>query len=737
MKLPPNLLGLLMVALSSSVSLKAEDLPGIEDQIQGEWIAYRGDRFDIRRISEGKMVNSYYDWNGRLLFERTSDLKMKAVGSGERRTVVAQGAEWHYLAGGKKPQDTLWTTLSFDADKQGWSKGPAGFGYADGDDTTILNDMQDKYLSAFIRREFEIPKGADMKGLSLLINYDDGFILHANGRRLFASSNVSVDQQSGEITVSNHEATGAESFSLAEFSGVFKEGRNVIAIEGINATLDSSDFTLDPQIVIGGSGRFIEANRSVRHESPRTDWYFKNRAWNGKVDNLQIWNRPLTDAEVGTLWNNGKGTAKLLGGLADGLVGHWPLDGNFKDASGNERHATAKNSPSFVKGHIGQGLDLNGEDQYVVLGGKATDYTPEDGSITMSLWFSADRFDKRWQTLLSLGNNGWGDWRIHREDFTKNMQFVGVRTVRNRTPILDGSMHHLVAIAEKGKGVRLFIDNNLVSNNAPAGQAANFAGIPMDKDGHLPALGANLEGLFSRAKPSEGEFTPTQGALLVRGGWDSGSQNSISGRYRRVDHPEEALLIAARKGDLKKVESLLKSGVDPNIVSRNSYSALSYAAAGGHLKLVKFLLENGADVNKQARFMKNPLNVVAGTPHIESAKLLLANGAKPMPNANGASIVHEAIFWKQPEMLKFILSELKVGVDPKANNGATPLHYALWNMQNGDPAGNKPFLTGLKILLKHGADPNQRFTHNNNNRSALEFAEFKGLDEIVTLLKAQ
>ena len=68
MKIAPNLLGLLTVALSSSVSLKAEDLPDIEDQIQGEWIAYRGDRFDIRRISEGKMINSYYYWNGSLLY---------------------------------------------------------------------------------------------------------------------------------------------------------------------------------------------------------------------------------------------------------------------------------------------------------------------------------------------------------------------------------------------------------------------------------------------------------------------------------------------------------------------------------------------------------------------------------------------------------------------------------------------------------------------------------------------
>ena len=720
----------------------SQDLPGIETQIQGEWIAYRGDQFDIKKITRDKATQNFYDWNGNLLYQRTSDLKVKVVGSGERKTIIEKGAEWHYLAGGQKPEDTLWTTLSFDAAKEGWKKGPSGFGYADDDDATVLDDMQDKYLSVFIRREFEIPKGADMKGLSLRINYDDGFVLHANGRRLFSSSNVSVNEESGEVTVGNHEAGGLESFSLADFGGVFKEGRNVIAIEGINATLDSSDFTLDPQLLIGKAVKFVETNRKEKHETANTDWFFNNRAWDGKVDNLQIWARALSDSEVGTLWNKGKGTAKATGELADGLVGHWPFDGDFEDASGNGRHGTAKNSPPFVKGQLGQALDLNGEDQYVLLGGKSADYTPEGGSITVSVWFSPDGFDKRWQTLIALGDGGWGDWRIHRESLTENMQFVGVRRVRNTAPVLDGKMHHLVAIAEKGKGVRLFIDNEVITNNPPAEEAADFAGIPLDKDEQVPAVGANLQGPIFRATPLEGEFILMEESLRIAAtsgmqGWGSGNANSYSGLYRKVEHPEEALLIAARAGNLKKVESLLKAGVDPNATSQNSYTALSYAAAGGHLEMIKLLLENGADVNKQARHMKNPLSVVAGSSHVEAARLLLANGAKMMVNANGSSVVHEAVIWRQPEMLKFLLSELKVGVDLKSANGRTPLHYAISRMEKGQNIRNQLDIASVKILLQHGADSNQQFTDNNVKRSAIGLAEFKGLDEVVALLKSR
>jgi ankyrin repeat protein len=727
---------LLLCAIAHSAF--AQNAPSLHSQIHGDWIMYRGDQFEILRISEGKIRNFFHDWNGNLKFERISDLKLKSSGAGESQTTIEKGAEWHYLDGGKAPEDSLWTSLAFDSHEKGWKTGKAGFGYSDNDDETVIEDMQDNYLSVFIRREFEIPKGADLKGLGLLINYDDGFILHANGRRLFSSSNVSVDEKTGETTVTNHEANGAEFFSLSEYASAFKEGKNVIAIQGLNSTLDSSDFTLDPQVLIGGTGSFTASNRREKHQSSQTQWFYKDRTWNGKVDNIQIWERALTDDEVVALWNGGKGIAKAPGELAEGLIGHWPFDGDLKDGSGNGRHGTGKNSPEFTNGQLGEALDLNGDNQYVLLGGNPSDYTPEGGSISFSLWFSADKFDKRWQTLLSLGDGGWRDWRIHRFNMTDNMGYVGGRWARNNTQVLDGKMHHLVAITEAGKGVRLFVDNILVSNNAPNNQAANFTGIPKDEDGWLPAVGANLQGQINLSKSLEGEFIPMQDSLRVvatvgnRGG--GGNQNSYSGLFRKVDHPEEALLIAARTGDKAKVTALLKAGVDPNATSPNSYTALGLAGAKGHLDIMKLLLENGADVNKQARFMKNPLSVVAGSPHIAAAKLLIANGAEMKAVWNGGFLTHEAVFWKQPKMLEFILNELKVDPDLKAQNGSTALHWAINNMNRGETEANKPYLESVKVLLKHGANPNLRFRQNNNNRSAIELAMSLGLDGVVALL---
>ncbi|MDE0597080.1 MAG: ankyrin repeat domain-containing protein [Roseibacillus sp.] len=741
MKTQKKLIKLLVpVWLVASTQLgKAEDPPDMLEQVSGDWIIYRGDQYEIKRISSGKVHSSFYDWKGNLRNERTSDLKLNSSTGGESKTIIEQGSEWHYLAGGKTPEDSSWTGLSFAAKKAGWKTGKAGFGYGDDDDETVLDDMESKYLSVFIRREFELPEKAELKGLGLLINYDDAFVLHANGRRLFHSSNLTVDEKTGEVTVGNHEANGAEFFSLSEYASAFRTGKNVIAIQGINTKLDSTDFTLDPQVMMGGTGSFVETNRKERHESFLTDHFFKDRVWDGKIDNLQIWGRAFNADEVVALWNKGKGTAQVPENLADGLIGHWPFDGDFKDSSGNDRHGTGKNSPGFAKGQFGQALDLNGENQYVTLGGKAADYTPAGGSITVSLWFSVDEFDKRWQTLVALGDAGWSDWRIHRFGLSDNMGFVGGRWARNNASILDGKMHHIVAITEKGKGARLFLDNTLASNNAPNNQASSFAGILPDEDGWLPAVGANLQRHIGLSKPLEGEFIPMQDSLrivatsLTQGG---GNNNSFSGVYRKVDHPEEALLLAARSGDKKKVAELLKAGVSPDTASRNSYGALGYAGIGGHLEIMKLLIAHKADVNRRARFMKTPLNVTAGSSHIASAKLLLANGAEVgLANGNGAFVTHESAFWGQPEMLEFLLTEAKVDPNLRSKNGQTALHYAMWKMVRGNDEFNKPYLKCIQLLLKHGTNPDLR--GGNNNRTPLEMALNNGFSDVVALLKAQ
>jgi len=52
-----------------------------------------------------------------------------------------------------------------------------------------------------------------------------------------------------------------------------------------------------------------------------------------------------------------------------GLEGYWPLDGDAKDLSGNERHGALFGDPNFEDGAVGMALAFDGVDDYVNIDG--------------------------------------------------------------------------------------------------------------------------------------------------------------------------------------------------------------------------------------------------------------------------------------------------------------------------------------------------------------------------------
>jgi len=159
--------------------------------------------------------------------------------------LIPKNAEWSYMADGH-PEST-WTKPHFDTSK--WKTGKAGFGYGDKDDQTVL-DIKGKQRCVYIRKEFTLKNQADAKKMFLMIRYDDAFILHINGREALRKG-IKSGRGAKAQGVSMHEA-GKEYqlFDLSPFAVLFKKGKNVIAIEGHNCRVNSSDFTLDPALVV-------------------------------------------------------------------------------------------------------------------------------------------------------------------------------------------------------------------------------------------------------------------------------------------------------------------------------------------------------------------------------------------------------------------------------------------------------------------------------------------------------
>lgn len=164
--------------------------------------------------------------------------------------LIEPHAEWDYLAGRVAPKD--WATVEFVPEASaGWKSGPAGFGYGDDDDVTVLKDMEDRYTTVFVRTEFELEPGEKetITDLGLVISYDDAFIAYLNGREVLR---VGVGKGSGASAedVKSHNAKGYEYFSLKDALKYLTDDDNIIAVEGHNVKKSSSDFSLDPYVVV-------------------------------------------------------------------------------------------------------------------------------------------------------------------------------------------------------------------------------------------------------------------------------------------------------------------------------------------------------------------------------------------------------------------------------------------------------------------------------------------------------
>jgi len=165
------------------------------------------------------------------------------------RAAVAQediftaNAQWRFFRGTEEP---LPSWLSVDFDDSGWETGTAGFGFADNDDSTILSDMQGSYVSVYIRKTFELAD-PNYAVFELRIRYDDGFVAYINGVEVARSASMSGagTRPTFNALSGDHEASAIETFIID--SPPLRAGKNVIAIQGHNSSLTSSDFSLDPQ----------------------------------------------------------------------------------------------------------------------------------------------------------------------------------------------------------------------------------------------------------------------------------------------------------------------------------------------------------------------------------------------------------------------------------------------------------------------------------------------------------
>lgn len=108
--------------------------------------------------------------------------------------------------------------------------------------------------------------------------------------------------------------------------------------------------------------------------------------------------------------------------------------------------------------------------------------------------------------------------------------------------------------------------------------------------------------------------------LLARGS----NINLKAGGTRKGSTP---IILAARGGHIKVVQTLLKYQVNPNSTTIDGKTALMFAAQHGYVDTAEVLIKSGAEVNSRDKASYTPLMLAAEKGHLEMVKLLVKYGA--------------------------------------------------------------------------------------------------------------
>ncbi len=166
--------------------------------------------------------------------------------------VVAVGEDWRWVPGTSEPPSG-WVTPGF---RDGnWRLGPSGFGYSSNAAElrsvgTVLEEMAaGDYTSIYLRRSFTIDDVDAVAGLVLRVEYDDAFVAYLNGVEVGRRNigEVGTRPSHDDLAGGAGEPARAE-IDLLDVPSRLRDGVNVIAIQGHNASATSSDFVLVPEI---------------------------------------------------------------------------------------------------------------------------------------------------------------------------------------------------------------------------------------------------------------------------------------------------------------------------------------------------------------------------------------------------------------------------------------------------------------------------------------------------------
>ncbi len=202
------------------------------------------------------------------------------------------------------------------------------------------------------------------------------------------------------------------------------------------------------------------------------------RRFNGSIDEMRMYNRALSPAEVQQLYN-----------FAPGPVGWWKMDEktgiSANDISGNGNVGTLTCSgggclvPSWSNGKYGSSLLFDGTNQYLNVPDAASGILDPLYAYSISTWVKFTS-TTNYGFIVSKSNGGSGGYELFRDTGTGAIRFsscsgVGVCSggyfdITTTASYNDGTWHHIEATAANGDTAKIYIDGILVKTSSTISQ---------------------------------------------------------------------------------------------------------------------------------------------------------------------------------------------------------------------------------------------------------------------------
>ena len=204
-------------------------------------------------------------------------------------TVIDMNDEWRYIIGDISIPYNWYKPQYDEFTEPGWQTGASGFGYGDGDDSTIISPA----ISVYTKKRFVVEDTSQITQIYLHVDFDDSFIAYLNGLEIARENigRVGIPVGFGALANEQREAVMYQSippnaYEIVNFKDVILQGENVLSVQVHNVTPNSSDMSLISLLTFGmtsvpinarGISQFLEIQR------PRLHTNFKLKASGEKL----------------------------------------------------------------------------------------------------------------------------------------------------------------------------------------------------------------------------------------------------------------------------------------------------------------------------------------------------------------------------------------------------------------------------------------------------------------------